>query len=81
MEKEGFFNSLPFRLLVALAVGIGAGLILSATDGTAFTTVLLNIIITVKFIVSQFISFCVPLIIIGSLRRPSQDWATTPPAC
>ena len=65
MEKEGFFNSLPFRLLVALAVGIGAGLILSATDGTAFTTVLLNIIITVKFIVSQFISFCVPLIIIG----------------
>ena len=65
MEKEGFFNSLPFRLLVALAVGIGAGLILSATDGTAFTTVLLNLIITVKFIVSQFISFCVPLIIIG----------------
>ena len=65
LEKEGFFNSLPFRLLVALAVGIGAGLILSATDGTAFTTVLLNIIITVKFIVSQFISFCVPLIIIG----------------
>ena len=65
MEKEGFFNSLPFRLLVALAVGIGVGLILSATDGTAFTTVLLNIIITVKFIVSQFISFCVPLIIIG----------------
>ena len=65
MEKEGFFNSLPFRLLVALAVGIGVGLILSATDGTAFTAVLLNIIITVKFIVSQFISFCVPLIIIG----------------
>ena len=65
MEKEGFFNSLPFKLLVALAVGIGAGLILSATDGTSFTTMLLNVVVTVKFIVSQFISFCVPLIIIG----------------
>ena len=65
MEKEGFFNSLPFRLLLALAIGIAAGLMLSAADGTALTTALLNIIVTVKFIVGQFISFCVPLIIIG----------------
>ena len=28
MKKESFTSSLPFRLLVALAVGIGAGLIL-----------------------------------------------------
>ncbi|MBO5573705.1 MAG: dicarboxylate/amino acid:cation symporter [Clostridium sp.] len=65
MKKEGFFNSLPFRLLLALAIGIAAGLMLSAADGTALTTALLNIIVTVKFIVGQFISFCVPLIIIG----------------
>ena len=65
METEGFLHSLPFRLLVALIVGIGAGLALSAADGAAFTMALLNIVVTVKYIVSQFISFCVPLIIIG----------------
>ena len=61
MKKESFTSSLPFKLLVALAIGIGVGLALSAMDGSA----LLNIIVTVKFIVSQFINFCVPLIIIG----------------
>ena len=65
MEKQGFVHSLPFRLLVALAVGIISGLALSATDGTGLANALLNIIVTVKFITSQFISFCVPLIIIG----------------
>ncbi|MBQ4150078.1 MAG: dicarboxylate/amino acid:cation symporter [Clostridium sp.] len=65
MEKEGFMNSLPFRLLLALAAGIAAGLMLSAADGTAIANALLNIMVTVKFIVGQFISFCVPLIIIG----------------
>ena len=65
MKKESFTSSLPFRLLVALAVGIGAGLILTAMDGSGIATALLNIIVTVKFIASQFINFCVPLIIIG----------------
>ncbi|MBR3339716.1 MAG: cation:dicarboxylase symporter family transporter [Lachnospiraceae bacterium] len=65
MEKQGFVHSLPFRLLVALAVGIISGLALSAADGTGVANALLNIIVTVKFITSQFISFCVPLIIIG----------------
>ena len=65
MEKEGFTHSLPFRLLVALGVGIAAGLAIGAIDGTGAATALLNIIVTVKFIVSQFINFCVPLIIIG----------------
>lgn len=65
MKKESFFDSLPFRLLVALTVGISLGLILSKFDGTALTTALLNIVVTAKFILSQFINFCVPLIIIG----------------
>jgi Na+/H+-dicarboxylate symporter len=65
MEKQGFVHSLPFKLLVALAAGIALGLILSATDASALSIMLLNIVVTVKYIVSQFISFCVPLIIIG----------------
>ena len=65
MEKRGFTSSLPFKLLVALAVGIVAGLALSAGEGTGIVTALLNIIVTVKYIVGQFVSFCVPLIIIG----------------
>ena len=65
MKKESFTSSLPFKLLCALAVGIGVGLALSAMDGTGIASALLNIILTVKFITSQFINFCVPLIIIG----------------
>ena len=65
MKKESFTSSLPFKLLCALAVGIGVGLVLSAMDGTMIASALLNIIVTVKFITSQFINFCVPLIIIG----------------
>ncbi len=65
MKKSGVLSSLPFRLLLALAIGIVAGLALNATDGSPVTTALLNIIVTVKYIVGQFISFCVPLIIIG----------------
>ena len=65
MKKTGILHSLPFKLLVALVVGIVAGLALNAADGTAIGTALLNIIVTVKYIAGQFISFCVPLIIIG----------------
>ncbi len=65
MKKESFFSSLPFKLLCGLALGIVFGLILSAADGSPVTAALLNIIVTVKFICSKFISFCVPLIIIG----------------
>ena len=65
MKKEGLLNSLPFRLLLALAIGIAAGLALSAADGSALTMALLNVMVSVKFIVGQFISFCVPLIVIG----------------
>ena len=65
MEKQGFIHSLPFKLLVALALGIACGLAMSSMDQLAFGQALLNIVVTVKFIVAQFISFCVPLIIIG----------------
>ena len=65
MEKQGFLHSLPFKLLVALVLGIVCGLALSNMDQSGIGKALLNIVVTVKFIAGQFISFCVPLIIIG----------------
>ena len=52
-----FLKSLPARLLLAIAFGILAGLVLP--EGA------MKVIVTVKYILGQMISFCVPLIIIG----------------
>ena len=63
-------KSLPFRLLVGVALGIVVGLLipditkLSASEA-ALPSAILQIIVTVKYILNQLISFCVPLIIIG----------------
>ena len=65
MKKNSIFNSLPFRLLLALVIGIAVGLFLNKSDTSALSVALLNIIVTVKYIVGQFIGFCIPLIIIG----------------
>lgn len=63
--SKGFTSSLPFKLIVALVLGIVVGLGLTSIEGSALCTALLNIIVTVRFISGQFINFCVPLIIIG----------------
>lgn len=52
-----FAKSLPFKLLLGVCVGIITGLI----AGEGF----MNIIVTAKYILGQYINFCVPLIIIG----------------
>ena len=65
MSSNSFTSSLPFKLIVALVVGILAGLGLSSIEGSALCNALLNIIVTVRYISGQFINFCVPLIIIG----------------
>ena len=65
MKKSKFFHSLPFRLLVGVALGIGFGLLLNLSNETAITTAALNIVVTLKYILGQLINFCVPLIIIG----------------
>ena len=65
MKKNSILNSLPFRLLLALVIGIAVGLFLNKSDTSALSVALLNIIVTVKYIVGQFIGFCIPLIIIG----------------
>ncbi len=50
-------KSLPFRLLLALVIGIVVGLVAPAG--------LMTVIVTLKYIMGQLINFCVPLIIIG----------------
>lgn len=65
MEKKGFFHSLPFKLIVGVAVGLIVGLLLNSAPENAFTTGCLNVLVSLKYIFNQLIMFCVPLIIIG----------------
>ena len=63
-------KSLPFRLLVGVVLGIVVGLLIPdvskmTPEQAALPSAVLQIIVTVKFILNQLISFCVPLIIIG----------------
>ena len=51
------FHSLPFRLLLGIAVGILCGLV--------FPESVMKVIVTLHYIMGQLINFCVPLIIIG----------------
>lgn len=52
-----FLNSLPVRLLLGVVAGIAVG---------QFAGVgLMNVVVTVRYILGQLILFCVPLIIIG----------------
>ena len=60
-----FFKSLPFKLLVGVILGIVIGLLLNSTDGSAVSMAILNVIVTLKYVLGQIISFTVPLIIIG----------------
>ena len=62
-KKEGesvmkkLFKSLPFRLLLGVVVGMLVGLVANE----AF----MNVIVTVKYVMGQIITFCVPLIVIA----------------
>ena len=50
-------NSLPFRLLAGVIIGILVGLVANET--------FMNIIVTAKQLLGELITFCVPLIVIG----------------
>lgn len=50
-------KSLPARLVLGIVIGILAGLVVPES--------VMVFVVTVKYILSQFITFCVPLIIIG----------------
>ena len=56
-NHEKVFTSLPFRLLVALAVGI--------LLGQVFGESAMKVVVSLQFILGQLIMFCVPLIVIG----------------
>lgn len=55
-------QSLPFRLLAGVIVGILAGL---AAGETGVFEPFMNVVVTLKQIIGQVITFCVPLIVIG----------------
>ena len=57
IKMKRITKSLPFKLLLGVCIGIIVGLL--AGEG------LMNIIVTVKYILGQYINFCVPLIVIG----------------
>ena len=65
MKKNSIFRSLPFKLLVGVIAGVMVGLLLSSTDGNSFSRAILNIVVTLKYILNQIINFCIPLIIIA----------------
>ena len=54
---KNFFTSLPFRLIVALLIGIGLGQLFG--EGA------MKVVVSLQYIMGQLIMFCVPLIVIG----------------
>ena len=69
MKKNNFFTSLPFKLLVGVIIGIIAGIILNKTDGASLTVAILNIVVTVKYVLGQLIKFSLQLIIISFIAQ------------
>ena len=51
------WGSLPFRLLLGVVLGILLGQVAGVS--------VMNVVVTVKYVIGQLINFCVPLIIIG----------------
>lgn len=58
-------QSLPFRLLTGVIIGILLGLLASNTDTNPISMAFMNVIVTLKQVLGQVINFCVPLIVIG----------------
>ena len=58
MKKTSFFNSLPFKLLVAVILGIIAGLILNRYSTNGISMAVLNITVTIKYILGQWWKPC-----------------------
>lgn len=59
------FGSLPFKLLLGVVIGIIVGQLAGSESMKAVGGAVMNVVVTVKFILSELINFCVPLIIIG----------------
>ena len=59
------FTSLPFRLLLGVIIGIIVGQLAGIESVRTAGDAVMNVVVTVRFILSELINFCVPLIIIG----------------
>ena len=59
------FTSLPFKLLVGVVIGIIAGQFAGFESAGAAGDAVMNVVVTVRFVLSELINFCVPLIVIG----------------
>lgn len=59
------FTSLPFKLLVGVVIGIIAGQFAGFESAGAVGDAVMNVVVTVRFVLSELINFCVPLIVIG----------------
>lgn len=51
------WKSLPFRLILGVVIGILVGLVANEP--------VMNVVVSVKYVLGQLINFCVPLIVIG----------------
>lgn len=59
------FGSLPFKLLLGVIIGIVAGQLAGVKSMETVGNAVMNVVVTVRFVLSELINFCVPLIIIG----------------
>ena len=56
-EMKKIFTSLPFRLIVALLIGV--------VLGRLFGEGVMKVVVSLQYVLGQLITFCVPLIVIG----------------
>lgn len=66
-------NSLPFKLLLGVAVGIVLGLVANEA--------VMNVVVTIKQVLGQIITFCVPLIVIGFIAPSITKLGHNAPEC
>lgn len=59
------WKSLPFRLLLGVVIGIVVGQVALIPSLESAGELVMNVVVTFKYILGQLINFCVPLIIIG----------------
>ena len=65
MKKKRIMSSFPVRILAVSIPGLLAGLFFNATRTIGFTSGVLNLVVTTRYVLSQLITFLAPLIIIG----------------
>lgn len=65
MKRKRIMSSFPIRILAVSIPGLLAGLFFNATRTMGFTSGILNLVVTARYVLSQMITFLAPVIIIG----------------